>query len=446
MFTNVRLQFMEIIPRPKHRAWHVLLYIIAALGSFTTSETVGNTDIALFQAAKARISIDMLETGNLAFVQALTLISNYVQKRNKPNSGYNYTGLAKRVALGIGLHKEFATWHSKPLMLEMRRRVWWALYVFDVGACITFSRPLDSPEGGVEVNLPLNVHDTDITTSTQRSPHEANETTLYSHVRSQAQFHLATVTIYARLLSTPFPESKELLDMDDRCITQWIADLPDYFKEHVQQPPKYRLCHAILRWRYRNFRILMYRHFVIRHYMLKAQQMNSNEHTDQDGTSHYDKIAIQRCLEAASQTVDLITEYWQKERHSNMACWYCLYFLFQAILIPVICLRNEPQSLEATNWRDQTFRASQVIADMANQNPAAVRCHNTIMSLCGVYLGQSPSNMAWGEPVQESPQTQLNGLYPFMWPMLDGYQTEGYDSGLHESAIHDFMNQFSGMQ
>jgi transcriptional regulatory protein GAL4 len=437
---------MEIIPRPKHRAWHVLLYIIAALGAFTTAESPTDVDVALFQAAKARISIDMLETGNLAFVQALTLISNYVQKRNKPNSGYNYTGLAKRVALGIGLHKEFAIWHTKPLMLEMRRRVWWALYVFDVGACITFSRPLDSPEGGVEVNLPLNVHDTDITASTRQTPQEINEVTLYSHVRCQSQFHIASGPIYARLLSTPFPESKELMDMDDQCIAQWVTDLPDYFKEDVQQPPKYRLCHAILRWRYRNFRILMYRHFVIRHIMLKAQQTNGNQQVHQEVVSHYDNLAIQRCLDAASQTVDLITTFWQQERRSMMACWYSLYFLFQAILVPVICLRNEPQSIQAMSWRDQIFRASQVIADMANLNPAAVRCHNTITSLCGAYLGQSPSNSAWGEPVQESPQTQLNGLYPFMWPMLDGFQSDGYDSALHESAIHDFMNQISGMQ
>jgi transcriptional regulatory protein GAL4 len=90
---------MEIIPRPRHRAWHVLLYIIAALGAFTTAESCTDVDVALFQAAKARISIDMLETGNLAFVQALTLISNYVQKRNKPNSGYIYTGLAKACSI-----------------------------------------------------------------------------------------------------------------------------------------------------------------------------------------------------------------------------------------------------------------------------------------------------------------------------------------------------------
>ena len=437
-----REKFMEVIPRPRQKAWQVLLYIIAALGAFTTSTSVNDLDVALFEAAKARLSIDMLETGNLIFVQALTLISNYVQKRNKPNSGYNYTGLAKRVALGIGLHKEFATWRTKPLMLEIRRRAWWALFVFDVGASITFSRPLDLPDGGVEVSLPLNVHDTDITSSTRHNPPETTEVTLYTHVRCQSQFHLATGSIYARLLSTPFPDAKELLDLDDVHIDRFIGSLPAYFAEGVEQAPKYRLCHAILRWRYRNFRILMYRTFVIRHMMLDFNDTRDSQPQVEEEPNTFDNTAIRRCLDAAAETVDLITTFWQNEKRSMMACWYGLYFLFQAILVPVICLRNQPGSVDAPSWRDQILRASEVIADMSSLNPAASRCHATIMALSGAYLNQGHGN--WNEPVQESPQTQLNGLYPFMWPMLDVAQDEGYDFAQHEFVIQDFMNQISG--
>lgn len=122
-----RAQFMEIIPRPRGNSWQVLLYIVATMGAFAASETLPEVDLALFEAAKARMTIDMFETGNLTLVQALTLTSNYVQKRNKPNSGYNYLGLAKRMAFGLGLYKEFPAWHQKPLMLETRRRVFWSL-------------------------------------------------------------------------------------------------------------------------------------------------------------------------------------------------------------------------------------------------------------------------------------------------------------------------------
>lgn len=156
-----RAQFMEVIPRPPGNTWQVLLFVISALGVFTssTATSTSDVDLALFDAAKERLSIDVLETGNLVLVQALTLMSNYLQKRNKPNSGYNYMGLARRVAMGIGLHKEFPTWDASLLTLEMRRRVWYCLYIFDIGAMITFSRPLDFPMEGVDVKLPMNAHD-----------------------------------------------------------------------------------------------------------------------------------------------------------------------------------------------------------------------------------------------------------------------------------------------
>jgi len=133
--------------------------MIAAIGSFTTGTAPSHVDRIYVMAAKSNMSISSLESGNLSLVQALTLMSNYLQKRNKPNSGYNYLGLALHVAMGLGLHKEFPDWDISPLNMEIRRRVWWCMFVFNVGATITFGRPLAWPRSGIEVSLPLNIHD-----------------------------------------------------------------------------------------------------------------------------------------------------------------------------------------------------------------------------------------------------------------------------------------------
>lgn len=434
-----RAQVMDIIPRPKNNGWNVLLYVIAALGAFTASETAPEIDLALFKAAKAQLTIDMLETGNIVLVQALTLISNYVQKRNKPNSGYNYLGLAKRMAMGIGLHKEFPAWRTNPLMLENRRRVWWCLYIFDVGATITFSRPLDLPSDGIEVELPLNVHDSDITPSTRKWPSEAQFTTLYTHVRCQASFHLATSPIYSRVISSSFPTAEEMLKLDDANLATYLASIPPWFQEDAPQLPKFRLSHAILQWRCRNFRILMYRPYLMRRFMLKERA--GQQPFRQGSSSSSDEFAIQRCLFTAAETVQLITGYWRNQRQNVMACWYSLYFLFQATLIPVVCLRNEPYSGQAVEWRDQILNALEVIVDMARLNPAASRCHWTINNLCGAYLAQDVAQ--WDAPTEESPQTQLNALYSFTWPMADASLDAGFDLAMQESTTQDFLHQLS---
>lgn len=154
-----RAQYAGVIPRPSGDCWLVLAYTVAAIGVYTTAANLDNLDTSLFAQARSILSFNFLEVGNLTLVQALTLISNYQQKRDKPNSGYNYLGLAVRMAMGLGLHKEFQGWNISPLNMEIRRRVWWSLCVFDVGATITFSRPSVWPYEGVEVSLPLNVDD-----------------------------------------------------------------------------------------------------------------------------------------------------------------------------------------------------------------------------------------------------------------------------------------------
>ncbi|KAJ5995993.1 hypothetical protein N7522_007653 [Penicillium canescens] len=434
-----RAQFMEVIPRPTGNAWQVLLFVLAAVGAFTASTQPTDVDLGLFEAAKARLSIDMLETGNLLLVQALTLISNYMQKRNKPNSGYNYMGLARRIAMGIGLHKEFPTWETNLLTIEMRRRVWYCLYIFDVGAIITFSRPLDFPDDGIEVELPLNVHDSDVTSGTKQIPQPANETTVYTHLRAQATFHMASSQIYSRIISSPFPSANELIELDDRLIGHWLARIPAFFQENVVQTPKFRLCHSIVCWRYRNFRILMYRPFLVGRLMVRPERGAS---TVQENGMQVE-IAIQRCLDAARESVQLISSFWAQEQKSMMACWYGLYFLFQAVLIPVICLRNDPQCALATGWRDQITQAMHVLESMTRLNPTASRCLGVIRSLCGSYF--NPSVDGWG-PTEESPQTQLANLYPLMWPTLEMAQLDGTDSTLQESTILDFMNQLPGFE
>ena len=156
---SFRAQYAQVIPRPGGRSWHALAFMIGAIGIFTTATGPTVTDRDLFMAAKSNISIDSLESGNITLVQTLTLMSNYLQKRNKPNSGYNYLGLALHMAMGLGLHKEFNDWEVSPLNMEIRRRVWWCMFVFNIGAAITFGRPLAWPNKNVDVALPLNVSD-----------------------------------------------------------------------------------------------------------------------------------------------------------------------------------------------------------------------------------------------------------------------------------------------
>ena len=155
---SFREQYQTLNDRPKG-TWHILANLVAALGSFVSSSCSDDTDINLFNAVKSQLTIEALEAGSLGLVQAFAMAANYLQKRNRPNSGYNYGGVALRLAISLGLHKEFLGWKTTPLRKEVRRRVWWSLCVLDVGATVTYGRPLNWPQVGVEASFPLNIHE-----------------------------------------------------------------------------------------------------------------------------------------------------------------------------------------------------------------------------------------------------------------------------------------------
>ncbi|GKT44228.1 regulatory protein gal4 [Colletotrichum spaethianum] len=448
-----RAQYAGVIPRPSGECWLVLAHTVAAIGVYTTATNLDNLDMSLFAQARSILSFNFLEVGNLTLVQALTLISNYQQKRDKPNSGYNYLGLAVRMAMGLGLHKEFQGWNISPLNMEIRRRVWWSLCVFDVGATITFSRPSVWPYEGVEVSLPLNVDDKSLTAISKSYPPETQDVTPYTAVRTQASFHIATTPIYTRVISKPLPSPNEMLRLDEELLEPWQAGVPPYFSESAIVPPKYALAHAVMNWRYRNLRIIMYRPFVIRR-ALQARDRRSDD--SPDNVRAYDK-----CLADAKATITSISEFWDRNEHTRLAAWYCLYFLFQAALIPCICLRNDPSASNAADWKEQVTTTIRCIIALAPVNSSSPPCYQVIIDLCGRFLNddfvaarvlvaqpQMQARMthnhetntvqpAAPEPIDESPQTQINSVFSMMWPNVP--PMEAADVVMGDDAWMEFL-------
>lgn len=308
-----RAQYSEVIPRPNGPCWTALAYIVASIGVWISSPAADTLDMALFAHARSILGFNFLEVGNLSIVQALTIASNYQQKRDKPNSGYNYLGLSVRMAMGLGLHKEFQGWNIPPLNMEIRRRVWWTLCSFDVGATITFSRPDVWPYRGVEVAFPLNVNDKDLTAASQSYPTESNHITPYTAVATQARFHIATQQCYEKVISKPFPSAGELLHLDTSLIEPWKASIPACFTEGTVVPRRYALAQAIMSWRLWNLRIIMYRPFVIRRALRRKPEADESN-----------ALAYEKCLADAKSTIEMIDDFWRRQEHNRLAAWYGL--------------------------------------------------------------------------------------------------------------------------
>lgn len=228
-----RAQYQDLMPKPRDDVWSILHNTVLALGSWCINHEETSADLLYYQEARRLLTSRIIETGSLPLVQALTLLSNYVQKRNKPNTGWNYLGLAIRMALGLGLYREFPNWKPSPLKLEIRRRVWWVLFVFDSGAAVTFGRPINLPTPEmIDAKMPLNIHDEMLTPETNVAGPEVQGPTKYSGLIAQSKFCLLTNGIYNRMISKPNPSAEESLEFNKQ-IERFILELPPYFNDII---------------------------------------------------------------------------------------------------------------------------------------------------------------------------------------------------------------------
>jgi hypothetical protein len=118
------------------------------------------------------------------------------------------------------------------------------------------------------------------------------------------------------VISKPFPAAEELRALESQCLEPWVASLPFYFREDSNIDVKYTLPHAVMQWRYRNFRIIMYRPIVIR--------IALNARFSRDETSEASREAYSRCLGDAAWSIKSISDYWTTHEHNCLASWYAL--------------------------------------------------------------------------------------------------------------------------
>lgn len=176
----------------------------------------------------------------------------------------------------------------------------------------------------------------DLTANTKTYPKERDTVTPYTAVGVQARFHVATNRIYSRVISKPFAPADELLRTEAGLLAPWLAGVPPCFGEDAAVPPQYSLAHAVMQWRYRNFRIIMYRPFVIRRALAGRNNTGGGGGggggSSSSSFSEADATAYAQCLEDAAVTIRSIGRYWSTSEHNRLAAWYalyaCLFFFF----------------------------------------------------------------------------------------------------------------------
>lgn len=119
--------------------------------------------------ARETLNLNMWQVGSLQSVQALLLLSQYLQTTNDPHQCWIMVGMAVRSAQGLGLHlPEMSEQVSSSRARELLRKVWHACVLMDLFVSMTYGRPAMIDQNVADaVPLPMAIDEQFLSRDTQ---------------------------------------------------------------------------------------------------------------------------------------------------------------------------------------------------------------------------------------------------------------------------------------
>lgn len=354
----------------------ILLNTILAIGVWCKFGENSKLHTFYYQRVKLYTQqINIFEYGDTQLLDSFVLLSNYVQKTNKPNTGWSYLGLATRIATSLGLHKDVKI--DKTLTtnldlfedLEIRKRQWWGMYFFDVGTTLTFGRPLTIPPlSTIDLEPVCNIDDNLLKQGLSIEEIKVNYPTIYTTLIYESELTKISTRIYnynSTVLKLKNDKSKMigLLDMNDLLDT-FVMTLPLFYNEDsnisreevlktgYQTVPKwFALSRLRLIARYKNLQILIFRYIL----------WETIEHGKDITYLGLVKKCKKICFEASLKTVVIVNNFVNENELDYLSSWYATYFLFQAILIPLLKIiinqnLNSDESSRSEDVKEEELR------------------------------------------------------------------------------------------
>ncbi|KAL3473534.1 fungal-specific transcription factor domain-containing protein [Aspergillus californicus] len=328
--SSLEKQYEDIIGKqivtPRQHGVAVLLLMVLALGARYTSEEQGS-QIGLSEQERSLLQgnmitqvrahfFEILDAGGLECVQCCILLSTFDLYNGNPNMALPILGAGIGSAQAQGLHKE-SLWGPAPeVVLEIRKRTWWALYVLDRFASITYGRPPSIVDAHCSVSMPRDMEDTQavhpLLDSLEYSPTYPARVTLGTYQRYKFELYTIASSIIGTIYTPDSPESDvryQAAVINTKLVT-WFERLPAELRlknnsemytnnlssSELEVYRLFELQALVLQLAYDNIQIILHRPFL--------------RYTGQlPGSSENQATSFDQCKHCARRTCSILPRY-----------------------------------------------------------------------------------------------------------------------------------------
>lgn len=186
------------------------------------------------------------------------------------------------------------------------------------------------------------------------------ENTKFCKIATQVQDALA---------QTPLLRSDDLAILDGQLV-EWYESLPWILRCMEPCPESIYTARCVMKWRYQNLRIVLYRPVLLN---------LANRGNQGISSSKEELAAIRTCRTIARETIEDISREWAR---NQMLGWNGVWFMYQASMIPLVSIFWESWNTSLIReWQSQIEVVLEALELMADWSLAARRSREVVSKM-----------------------------------------------------------------
>lgn len=365
------VQMRDTITDPSWRC--LFLNILANAVSFTDRPELKEKGKEFHSGAKYYMD-DTMNSARLVSLQALVYMCMYLQSNAAASPVWMLLGAAVRFGQELGLHRDASRWNFTPIEQEIRKRVFWALYVADRQSAVGLGRPFSIQDFDCDVPYPEDVDDENITLEgIKRQKGLSKISCFIENVKLQVIVGRILQNIYAinkaRIKDGQMPSiesDQQLVTELDSALNEWLEATPTQLRWNPNEPdPAICTRAAFLQTSFYANQNLIHRNFIRK--------------PDLPEATSFPSLAI--CTNAARGTIHIIDAL-RKRGILRQCGMFAVYHLFVAASVLLITIWQNKADLSATCGSSaQVQICVDCLLELSGQYEIADKCRMIITEL-----------------------------------------------------------------
>ena len=398
--------------------WLLLLNTVLAMGGMAAAsscEDMGH--VVYWKRASQYLSVETLGSVHIETVQALSLLGGYyLHYLNKPHVANNLMGATLRIATALGLHRDYPE-AMKPKSagktaygIEMRRRVWWNLFIMDAWHGAALGRPsMGRMSIAISAKLP-------------QEPIEGSPA-LLAIVQENIRFCIISTKMEDALAVSPLIAEHERKILDESFVTWYNSSSVQNNTPRPNQagePQGVTMSKNVMRWRYLLWRIIIHRPVLLWYAMRRIPFATLPQEK---------KSAIILCRDLAAELISDIASTWKGQKALQMAGWNATWNLYQTLMVPLLSLYSDPSDPAVVEEsRKHVELGLAALQDLRNWSNIAQRSYEVVSRIYEAskrHRAQAPMQSV--EFVAQAPYPGTGGV-----PLDDRASFAGMMANIHQ--------------